>query len=48
MREVQDPFKGKKYSDIYPKGEPRPTHPLLKMAGTGKAVWDSEIARFVV
>ena len=48
MREAIDPFKGKKYSDIYPKGEPRPTHPLLKVAGTGKASWDSELGRFVV
>lgn len=46
--DVVDPFKGKKYSDIYPQGESRPTHPLLKVAGTGKAVWDREIARWVV
>lgn len=45
---ITDPFKGKKYSDIYPQGEPKPTHPLLKIAGTGKATWEPEIGRFVV
>lgn len=48
MMEVVDPFKGKKYSQINPKGAPRPTHPLLKVAGTGQAVWDAQLERYVV
>lgn len=48
MIEIKDPFKGKTYSMIYPKGEPRPTHPLLKIAGTGKAEWSPELGRYVV
>jgi len=48
MIEVKDPFRGKKYSDINPKGEPRPTHPLMKVAGTGKAEWSPELGRWVV
>lgn len=46
--EVTDPYKGKKYSDINPKGAPRPTHPLLKVAGTGHASWDAQLERWVV
>jgi hypothetical protein len=46
--EVIDPFKGKKYSDTNPKGAPVPTHPLLKIAGTGKATWDAQLERWVV
>lgn len=46
--EVKDPFKGLKYSDIRPQGEPRPTHPMIKVPGTGKASWNSDIARWVV
>jgi hypothetical protein len=46
--EVIDPYKGKKYSDINPKGAPRPTHPLMRVAGTGRASWDSQLERWVV
>lgn len=46
--EIVDPYKGKKYSDIHPEGAPRPTHPLLKVAGTGKAWWDAHLERYVV
>jgi hypothetical protein len=45
---VIDPYKGKKYSDIHPKGAPFPTHPLKKVAGTGKASWDAQQERYVV
>lgn len=45
---VNDPYKGKKYSDIHPKGAPFPTHPLKKVAGTGKASWDAQQERYVV
>lgn len=48
MNEVVDPYKGKTYSQINPKGAPRPTHPLLKVAGTGHASWDAQLERWVV
>lgn len=40
--------KGLKYSDINPSGAPRPTHPLLKVAGTGKAWWNPDNERYAV
>lgn len=39
---------GKTYSGFNPKGAPVPTHPLLKIAGTGKAHWDAHQERWVV
>lgn len=48
MIEVKDPFKGRTYSDIHPKGAPVPTHPLRKIAGTGSAKWDAQLERYVV
>lgn len=46
--DVVDPFKGIKYSESCPQGAPRPTHPLMKIAGTGKASWDAQLERWVV
>lgn len=46
--EINWDVKGKKYSDINPKGAPRPTHPLLAVAGTGTARWDAQLERWVV
>jgi hypothetical protein len=50
MIEVTDPFKGKKYSETTMARlmSKFPTHPLLKVAGTGKASWDPELERYVV
>lgn len=48
MREVVDPYKGKTYSMINPKGAPNPTHPMIPVPGTGKASWDAQIERWVV
>lgn len=55
MREVVDPFKGMAYSAILDSltSEGRKAYretipPLFKVPGTGKAVWDAEIGRFVV
>lgn len=48
MIEVKDPYKGKTYSQVHPKGAPFPTHPLRKVAGTGKAVWDAQLERYVI
>lgn len=39
---------GKTYSQFNPKGAVRPTHPLLKVAGTGKASWDPQLERWVI
>lgn len=46
--EINWDVKGKKYSELHPNGAPRPTHPLLKVAGTGKARWDAQLERWVV
>lgn len=55
MREVTDPYKGMKYSDIIAGlvGEARKAYtdvipPLKRVAGTGKASWDATIGRYVV
>lgn len=53
MREVTDPYKGMKYSDIIElpqnKGLYREApHPVIKVPGTGQASWDATIARWVV
>lgn len=48
MREIVDPYKGKKYSDIHPKGAPNPTHPMIQVPGTGQASWDAQLERWVV
>lgn len=39
---------GKTYSQFNPVGAPRPTHPVLQIAGTGKAVWLPDNERWVV
>lgn len=47
--EIKDPYKGKKYSETFmAELDKYPTHPMLKVPGTGKAVWDRTIGRFVV
>ena len=48
MIEVKDPYKGIPYSVSHPKGAPHPTHPLKRVSGTGKAVWDAQLERYVV
>jgi hypothetical protein len=51
MAEIQvvDPFKGKKYSVTYmSEMDKNPTHPMIKVPGTGKASWDRTIGRWVV
>ncbi len=53
MREVTDPYKGMKYSDIIElpqnKSLYRETpHPMMSVPGTGQASWDATIARWVV
>jgi hypothetical protein len=39
---------GRKYSDFNPRGVLVPTHPVLPIAGTGKASWDAQLERWVV
>lgn len=55
MREVIDPFRGKKYSEILEglSGDARKAytqvpHPLISVPGTGAARWDGTIGRWVV
>lgn len=55
MREIVDPFKGIPYSAILDSltGDRRKAYreavpPLRRIAGTGKASWDSEIGRYVI
>lgn len=44
----RDPFAGKPYSKIYPDGEVLPTHPMMKVPGTARAVWFRDLGRWVV
>lgn len=54
MREVVDPYKGMKYSDIISLNEDNvrlyreARHPMTRVPGTGQASWDSTISRWVV
>jgi hypothetical protein len=53
MREIVDPYKGMKYSDIVDLPENRKTYrenpsPVLKVPGTGLSSWDASIGRHVV
>lgn len=55
MREVVDPFKGKKYSEILESlsGDDRAKyyerpHPLIKVPGTASAIWAPAFGRWVV
>jgi hypothetical protein len=53
MREITDPYKGMKYSDIIQLPQnvslyKETQHPLIKVPGTGQARWDATIARWVV
>lgn len=54
MREVTDPYKGMKYSDIIDlnadnrKLYRETPHPMMGVPGTGQASWDATIARWVV
>lgn len=53
-REVTDPYKGVKYSDIInANAENRRIYrdtipPLLRVAGSGRAYWDAENGRYVI
>lgn len=49
---VQDPYKGKTYSQVIQLVDVRKLyieqpHPLLKVPGAGSVVWDAEIGRWV-
>lgn len=53
MREISDPYKGMKYSDIIAMPENvkvyrEARHPLKRVAGTGQATWLAENSRWVV
>lgn len=48
MNEIKWERHGKTYSQFNPKGQISPTHPLLKIAGTGQAVWNPDNERWVV
>lgn len=46
---IVDPYKGKKYSETsMAELDKYPTHPMIKVPGTGKASWDRTIGRWVV
>ncbi len=53
--EVQDPFKGKTYSQIMEglssddrKKYTETPHPMISLPGTGEAIWAATIGRWVV
>ncbi len=53
MREIVDPYKGMKYSDIIELPENRKLYrenpsPVLRVPATGMAGWDASIGRWVV